>query len=337
LTTEPTFLRASLDDIDWNDRRFEILSFTSHQMLEESLEELGILSPPWLWAHGGKLIIVNGFKRLHLLRKSLGAHTVCIVYPADSDESNLLARRVHEKWFHGALNTAEKAQLVLKLAERFTPDHIAASFFQKLTLNGPPLEVIAKWRRLATAGEALLQAAASEAISERSALELATWPEEARARVLAVLCDLQCSASIQAEILERVTEIGKRESIGRAEVLRGPEVDAIMSADQNRRQKTQALRDLLTLRRFPRLKAREQRFIRELAEAHLPGSVRLNPPPSFEGDRWTLNISFADPAGLCTLLNGAEKFARSPVLAGIMAADPQTNGRKTMAAQDEDQ
>jgi hypothetical protein len=106
---------------------------------------------------------------------------------------------------------------------------------------------------------------------------------------------------------------------------------------QNRRQKTQALRDRLTLRRFPRLKAREQRFARELAVARLPGSVRLSPPPAFEGDRWTLNISFADPTGLCSVLQETESFARSPVLAGIMASDTETTGRTSVAVHDEDQ
>jgi len=145
------------------------------------------------------------------------------------------------------------------------------------------------------------------------------WEAEAQRPMLALLSELRCSASIQVEVLERTTEIAFGREQGRADLLQDPELITIMSdSRRNHRQKTQALRELLARWRFPRLKAREERFAREMAAASLPRSMRLAPPPYFEGEQWQLQASFSSPEELEAILDEARSFARSSKLRTIM-------------------
>ena len=311
------------DAIDWEESSFEIRNFTADPCLETSLERCGVLHPPWVLAGGagGKLIIVDGFKRLRWLKgRAAGACPVeCFVYPAGTDRGELLLRRIETKLSGPPLNTAEKAGVAALLGE--LPGEEAAAA-ERLAAAGFAVRpgALAKWRRLALEGDVLLGAAASGEISERSALELAAWEDGDKGEALAALRELRCSASLQAEILERVSELAALENLGRADVLRAPESRAVLSHPEwNRRRKTQAFRDLLYRRRFPRLAAREERFSREAASAGLPGGVHLVPPPSFEGEKWQLQMVFTAPEELETLLEKAGDFARSPILPALMA------------------
>jgi ParB family transcriptional regulator, chromosome partitioning protein len=309
----------SLDELDWEDDRFVIRSFVSHDCLELSLEQHGVLFPPSVWAtEDRKYSIVDGFKRLAWARQKGLDQIPCLVFPSACPYEHLMVMRVEGKRFGPPLNPAEKAQIVSKLA------HASA---HPLVLDGvlPSLgiphraEVLAKWRRLSEAGENLLQAAASEAIAERVALELLDWGEEERAEILALLAELRCSASIQMEIVERVTEIALTRGMRRSAVLNEPELLTVLNdLHRDHRRKTQALRAVLTRWRFPRLGAREERFSRDLNAARLPGRVRIVPPPAFEGESWQLQIMFSSPEDLRKLLEKTSAFAHSEVLSILM-------------------
>ncbi len=105
------------------------------------------------------------------------------------------------------------------------------------------------------------------------------------------------------EISERVTEIALRRNENRLAVLRQAELRAAWRhSEGNHRQKTQAVRELLTRWRFPRLQARETRLARDLALLALPTGTRLLHPPAFEGDAWRLEVAFTEPKELKSLL-----------------------------------
>jgi ParB family transcriptional regulator, chromosome partitioning protein len=292
-----------LDELDWEDDRFVIRSFVSHDCLELSLEQHGVLFPPSVWAtEDRKYSIVDGFKRLAWARQKGLDQIPCLVFPSAHPYEHLMVLRVEGKRFGPPLNPAEKAQIVSKLA------HASA---HQLVLDGvlPSLgiphraEVLAKWRRLSEAGENLLQAAASEAVAERVALELLDWGKEERAEILALLAELRCSASIQMEIVERVTEIALRWNENRRAVLGRPQFQAVWNHSQsNHRQKTQTVRELLGRWRFPRLQERETLLARDLASLTLPSGSRLLHPPAFEGDEWQMQVTFSQPGELKSLL-----------------------------------
>jgi ParB family transcriptional regulator, chromosome partitioning protein len=308
-----------LHELDLEDHRFAIRSFLPHHRLEASLSHVGILSPPWVRSREDrKYTVVDGFKRLHWAREAGLEAVACLVFPENCRYEDILLLRIEGKLFGPPLNAAEKAQIIAKsasaLPSRFIVDHILPAFGIPQRDDAP-----AKWCGLSAAGEQLLMAAAAGKISERTALELSTWGEEEGAEILIILEELRCSASTQMEIIERVTEIALREDRQRLGVLRQPELQVILKEQcSNYRQKSEALRALLTRWRFPRLSAREEDFAQELKETVLPGAVRLVHPPAFEGERWQLEIAFSSPEKLQVLLEKALEFARSSSIRSIM-------------------
>jgi len=294
---------VGLDELDLEDNRFAIRSFLPDTRLDFSLEQHGIISPPWVWARGdGRSSLVDGFKRIAWAGRTGLRRIPCAVFPFSCPYEQLLLLRVEAKLFGPLLNAAEKAQIIAKLNQASVESYLHHRLLPALGIP-PRAEVIDKWCRLSTAGENLLKAVASEAIAERVALELLDWGEEERAEILALLAELRCSASIQMEIAERVTEIALRWNENRRTVLRRPQFQAVWNHSQgNHRQKTQTVRELLTRWRFPRLQERETLLARDLASLTLPSGSRLLHPPAFEGDEWQLQVTFSQPGELKSLL-----------------------------------
>ena len=310
-----------LDELDWEDETFAIRGFLPYDRLEISLEQHGMISRPWAWAkEDQKYAIIDGFKRLGWARQKGMEQVPCLVFPAACSHREVLVLRVEGKLFGPPLNPAEKAQIVAQLARAMPYQFISG---RTLAALGIPQrdKALAGWCGLSEAGEDLLKAAASGEISERTALELSTWSEVERGEILAVLKALRSSASIQMEVAERVREIALRDGRQRLVVLRHPEFQAILrERHSNHRQKTEALRALLTRWRFPRLSAREERFIRQWNAASLPRAIRLAPPPAFEGERWQLQVTFTSPQDLQKLLENATDFAGSPLFESLLSA-----------------
>ncbi len=311
---------VGLSEIAWEDRSFEVRRFGTGTPLEASLGRRGVLQPPWLLTGpGGRCTIVDGFRRLRWLKENHGPERIeCFVHGAGTNRRELMLRRLEIKLSGPPLNVAEKAGIAGLLAGVLPDDPAVAEFLSGAGFAVRPAGV-EKWRRLALGGEELLGAAAAGEISERTALDLSCWDDDAKGEALRALREIRCSASIQAEILDRITDLARAGDAGRAEVLRRPEPQAVLNHPEwDRRRKTQALRDLLYRLRYPRLGAREERFRRDVASAGLPGGVRIVAPPAFEGEQWQLQLVFTAPEELKPLLEKAMTLANSPLLPSLM-------------------
>lgn len=309
-----------LEELDWDDDRFAIPGYREATELDWSLQRFGLLQPPWIWQRKEhKPVIVDGFKRLRGLRETGKEAVMGLVFPATMEESRLWLRRIAAKLYGPPLNVAEKAQIVARLAQLECPQEERAELLRLLQV-APRAEVIEQWKTLACSEKSLLEAAAAEQVCDRAALALAQWQESGRRQALALLRELRCSASIQMQILEQISEIALAAAQPVSWVLQDAELREIRDhADWNHRQKTQAVRDFLRARRFPRLQRREQQFVRDLQNASLPAALRLVPPPAFEGARWQLQIIFSRPEELVPLLEEARTFAASGHLPRLLS------------------
>ena len=325
-----------LGDLELEDDRFAIHRFSAADPLWSSLDQVGMLQAPFIW--GGedrRYMVVDGFKRLRWARASGREEILCRIFPADTDYGQLWRLRVEGKLFGPPLNTAEKAQLIAKAAEAMPLPYLTERLLPALGLP-PRGDVLDSWRRLAQAGDELLRAVAADEVCERVALRLLPWSEAERTAMLTLLKELRCSASIQVEILERICEIALQRDHQPLTVLTEPELRAILQDRQaNRRQKTLVVREVLNRWRFPRLRAREERFARSVQALQLPRGVRLQPPPAFEGEDWRLEITFASPEELLHLLARMQPCLRSQSLAAVLEGD-DSRGPGTPAASSSD-
>ena len=308
-----------IEDLDWQDQRFAIHSYVRNTFLRDSLERHGVLGPPWLLQTSqGPPVIVDGFKRLKWLKDGGTNRVECVLFEAVGDPRDLMLQRLEAKICGALLNLAEKAQIVARLAELLPEQRVLQDYFPALGLAARP-RAMEHWSRVAAAEKLLLSALAHERLCERVALELIDWPLDERDGLIALLCELRCSASIQLEILERASEIALIQGRTRTALLASSEVqDIVQDPDRNHRQRTQNLRDLLQRWRYPRLWARQERFRRGLGECGLPPAMRVQPPPAFEGNSWQLQIQFSSPEELSQLLTSAQALASSQKLPELL-------------------
>ncbi len=308
-----------LGDLELEDDRFAIHRFSEADPLWSSLDRVGMLHTPYVW--GGEdrhYMVVDGFRRLRWARARGREEILCRVFPADTGYGQLWALRAEGKLFGPPLNSAEKAQLIAKAAAALPLPYLTERLLPALGLP-PRGELLDSWRRLAQAGDELLRAVAADEVCERVALRLLPWSEAERTTMLTLLKGLRCSASIQVEILERICEIALQRDQQPLTVLTEPELQTILQDPQaNRRQKTLVVRELLNRWRFPRLRAREERFARDVRSLQLPSRVRLLPPAAFEGEEWRLEITFAGPEELHSLLAKTQSCSRFQSLAAVL-------------------
>lgn len=314
------FDRICLNDIDWEDRSFEIRSFGDNARLRASLDRLGIIDPPWILRKGAKHIIVDGFKRLSWAREKGACDAACLFLPEAASPCEIWECRIEKKLFEGDLNPAEKAQAAAVVLELFKgEDSPPGPFLSALGIANRE-GLLAKWARL-SGWTGLLEILGSGEIAERAAVEVAGWDFESARAVLDLLRLLRCSASIQVEIIERMEEISIREQKSRLDLLNDPRLQEVVSDDRDHRRKTQAIRDLLARMRYPRLIEREQNFQREVKSLGLPPSVRIVPPPAFEGDGWKMELYFSGAGELRDAIAAAGDLAGKGILDRILGPE----------------
>ena len=289
------FRFVSLAEIDLDDDTFEIRNFSGSSRLEQSLARLGILDPPWLFEKTGTLVVVDGFKRLRFLKENGAEGAVCNILSHSCDAGQLWMRRIEKRIFEREINLVEKARIISVLSELFQPAGIPDFILSELNIAKSP-DIIAKWASLWALDRETLELLASGNVAERAAIEAVGWDKKSRDAVFSVLRALKCSSSIQVEIIERINEIARRDGKTGADVVEIPGVrDILESSELNHRQKTQALRDLLSELRNPRLSSRWKRFQREVEALELPPGVRIVPPVVFEGNDWKMEFRFTGP------------------------------------------
>lgn len=322
---EPVLANVPTDRIEWADTTFAMRRYAAADDLVASLTRMGIVQPlSTLKSESGRLIVMDGHQRLDWARAAGTCSVPCLVYPAGTSIDELWRRRLEQKLFGPELNLAEKAQLI----SRFRTVLDDAELIQRIL---PQLGVrtgagsLDRWQALAAAGDPFLAPLANGTISERAALELIDWPEDARLEALRVLVILRCSASIQVEILEAIQEIALRRGTDCCAVMNREASRRILaSEDLNHRRKTQALREQLARWRFPRLSARQTHVCDRIRAAALPGAIQIRPPRSFEGGVWNLEIAFSNSTDLAGNLDAVRGFAASGNLQAAMAMPEPT-------------
>ncbi len=309
--------RIPISRIDWNDTTFAIHAFRDNPHFRQSLESVGVLTPPILWEKdGGSLAVVDGLKRLRWLQNH---HTSfdALVYPSSAELKQLMVHRLETKMFSAPLNLAEKAQIVAKYTPFTTESELKRRILPALGLSSRN-EAPSLWERIGNWPAAHLKLLAHDLLSERAALYLAQWEPADRDQAMRLFDTLRCSASIQMEILERTSDIARRDGISPCEMLAHPELQRILHAqDLNRREKTQEVRDLIHRRRFPRLSAKEKRLRQRIEDASLPSNVSLVPPPHFEGETWEVRIRFKTPEELTATMHETARRCSTPPVQDI--------------------
>jgi ParB/RepB/Spo0J family partition protein len=308
-----------VSEIDITDDTYRLSLRTDPAGLVSAIQAVGLINPPVLSVkNNGTYCIVCGFRRVEACR-SLGWPEINVrVLVGDLSELHVLKLAILDNRSHGPLNVVEQARGIQKLSS-YIPANNRLEVLASLLGFPPNRKVFQKISALGRLPEVVLAGLLNETISFEAGADLSCLSREEALAFLDVFEELKLSQNKQREIIRLVREIAAREDLQALHVLQGGDIKAVVEAPElNRNQKGSMLRAYLKRRRFPTLVKAEERFLRDLKALKLNEDVHITPPPYFEGDRYTLRMTFKNLEDFHKVRQTLNAMAKSPALKRLL-------------------
>ena len=310
---EPHLEPIPLAAIDWQDISCLITYGPLPDILRRSILAVGLLQIPLLQGRRhGRFRIVSGSRRL-LVCRELGLEPItCQILGESLSPEDCLRLAVYDNVATRVLNPVERSLVLAKMLDSLPQAQVIGEFMPLLDLE-PSIKLLSRYLKLLRLEKDMLDALADGRLHERTASALVPLEPTDRRALFALFREFSFSVSVQQEIIELAAEIGRREGMTPAEVLRADTIVALRG-DERRpaRHRAGEIRRYLQGRRTPRLTARRERFLEETQELGLPSGVRLVPPPYFEGPQWRLECTFQGGKNLARTLRTVALVAEQP-------------------------
>jgi ParB-like chromosome segregation protein Spo0J len=323
---------VSLAQIALPETTAEMTAAADLDRLAASLQEVGLINPPWLQPQpgGNRFRVVTGVRRLQAAA-DLGWQEIPVrLVPADTSDFYCLLVHVMDNAFTREFNLREQADLAVRLLSHADRETVVARYLPYLGL--PPSQAHLS-RLIKTAGlEApWQQLAASGRLGLTAAARLADWDPETRAAAWPFWESLRLSQSKQEELLDQVAILARREGLSPAAVLAQDALRrALTEPDRTLQERVQAVRRHLYARLYPRLSAAREAFETALARLGWKRSprLRLHPPAVFEGPDFQLEIKFRDAPELQKLLAEIARLTQAEGFDDLTRIPPPSRPRK---------
>jgi len=297
--------KIPLTAVDLEDHPFSVPPFSDLTPLSASIQEVGLLAPPWLRSRAGKRWqVVTGLKRLLAVAQLGWEQVPARTLPAATPDFHCLLVSLYDNAFSRGFNLLEQAVLAARLLAHLEGPKVAASFLPCLGLP-PSHALLEKLLSLTTLEAPLQQLAAQSRLGLTAAARLAAWAPRDREAVLPFLNGLPLSQSKQEEFLEGLELLARREGLTPKEILSRADLQQYLADTAlTPQERAESVRRLLKGWLSPRLVAAQEAFQNALGRLGLRQHprLRLQPPPAFEGPDFHLEVRFRDAEELKRLL-----------------------------------
>ena len=290
-------------------------------MLQNSIERVGLLSPPYLYYNNNAQYyqIVCGLRRIQACItagwKDITAH---IIDPG-SDEKELLLLSLYDNLSHRVLNPVEQARAALKLLAYDAADTVIREYLPLMGL--PPTEktlnhLLCVARLDPEIQDAVAQGRLCEAACCKACLPRRRRPEgfvqTVFRRYIAAPANRRKSSRIAW-----ISACGRKPgAVPYCRSARYKQSSRRISCPSPRR----ATAYVLTFANgvFPGFHEREEKFLQQRKNLRLPAGVQLLPPPSFEGGRFRFEIEFNHTGDLQQKAEAVMSMANNQLLKDIV-------------------
>jgi len=287
--------KIPISEVDLSDETFSVNFLPDLQSLCASIREIGMIQPVLLRRKEGGYQIISGYRRIRVL-KELGISEVFarIFDENGKDDLQLFSFTLHENMTTRGFNTVEIALALHKLIHLFRvePPEVIQTYLPLLRLE-PNEKILNTYLSLAQMEDAVKEYVLSEAVSRSNIRKLANFLPEDRTILIPFLSSLKLGENRLREILNLLDEIARRDRSRVGEIVRHPELQAILSRRElTPSQKTEEVKRILLELRYPRLMEIEKTFERERKDLNLPPNISLFHSPHFEGKEWRIELRF---------------------------------------------
>jgi len=309
---------VKIDEIDLQDHTFKISTDKDLACLTESIQHLGLITPPLLFQKESGYILVSGFRRIAACKNLKFVRINAGILDDALGPLDCAQIAIAENSFQRELNLVEISR-ALNLLEHFIKKESKIGNVTKL-LNLPENpSLIKKIKKIHRLSDSMQDGILYNRISMDMALKLDSLGENEGSVFLKIFNELSLSRNKQKELLSHIEEISIRDDIAIAQLLKSKDVQEILTnRDFDRTQKTKYLRDFLKKRRYPHLYFSEKQFFDSLKKIKLGNRMSLKPADYFEGNSFTMQISFKDLKELGLHLKTLNQIKKNPLLKDLL-------------------
>jgi ParB family chromosome partitioning protein len=309
---------VKIDEIDLQDHTFKISIDKDLARLTESIQHLGLIVPPLLFHGKSGYAVISGFRRIAVCRNLKFLQIAAGILDDASGPLDCAQIAIAENSFQRELNLIETSR-ALNLLGRFIKEPLKIENIAKslgLPGNSALIQKIQKIQRLS---DSIQDGILHNRISMDMAFSLSSLGENEGRTILEIFNELSLSRSKQKELLSHIQEISIRDDIAIDRLLASKDVqDILADHEADRTQKTKSLRDFLKKRRYPHLYFAEKEFFDSLNKIKLGNRISLRPTDYFEGDSFSLHLSFKDLNELKSHLKTLDQITQNPLLIDLL-------------------
>ena len=287
------YKQLDLKSIDLTDTTFVITYGFTLTQLKKSIEKIGILNPPLVKKKSEEQYsIVCGYKRL-LVCQDIGIEKLrCAVMSQNIENKDTFLTGLYDNLSHRVLNPVEKSITISKLQKYYSDEVIVKKFLPLLGLN-PHYSVLDRIKPLSSLDVKIKDAAVDGRIDEGVAAKFLNFSEKDRELLFQLLSALRFSKNKQNEVIDNFYDITKKDGCSISGILNAKELrDILADSSLNIPQKGSRVRYFLRKLRYPKIVKAEKDFLEMKKNLNLGDSIKLTPPPSFEGDRYCIEFQF---------------------------------------------
>lgn len=307
-----------LAHINLADDSFRITTKQDIKELAVSIGNLGLLNPPLVVKKKSSFTIVSGFRRVSACHELGWSDILTRMLSPDLSHSRCLRIAIADNAFQRPLNLIEISRCIHKLLS----NEINVQQLTKIAgVLGLPVNpsLIRRLSNLCLLPVPIQESILTGTISLSMANELESLDSESAVALASLFAQLKMGLNRQREIVMLVKEIAKREHISPRAVLRKASLRRIIE-DRNldKAQANRHIRHVLRKWRFPEISRTQQLYEKHAKNLKLGRSIRLIPPNDFEGNVYTLTMSFSNLTELQTLRHKMEQLARNSSIKTIL-------------------
>ena len=304
--------------IDTENKTFKITTCTQVVNLVDSIQSFRLINRPILILKNNHYAVISGFRRIAACQYMGWSSIPARVLASDTEPLSCIKIAVAENATQRPLNLIEQSRAFNLLSACVNKDNHLAEISSDLGLPGTPT-LIKKIKQLALLNPFIQECVLDESVSLPVALVFANMPSDMAIEFARIFRQLKLSLNKQREIIVLAEEISIREEISVVEVLRhGFLKETLEDNDLDRNKKAQKIRYYLKRRRFPEITKTEKEFDDHVKTLKLASNIKLMPPKNFEGNVFTLSISFKNMIELSESRKGIDKIIQHPALNNML-------------------
>lgn len=308
-----------LSSIDRKDLTYQISTPKPVSHTAQSISQVGLINPPILTPRENSgYRIVSGFRRVAACQSLAWPELTARILSSDMKRINILGLAIADNAQHRELNWIEQAKAIEKLSLYLDDDTDILHYLKKLGMQ-LNREFISRLRRLNNLSDSIKEGVISNTIPLTIALELEKLGPAAAEELSVLFDELRPTLNQQKEILVLAKEIARVEDRSIPDLIKAAPIGEIRAdTELDRSQKLKNIRSSLKRRRYPGIHKFEAFFDRNLKALKLPREIGLFPPANFEGNRFSMTISFHSQAEFKAHVETLFRLADDPHFTAIV-------------------